>query len=120
MVGGIRRRSDVAVAAQARQHGLFVAQFDIQCVDEDDRRGLARVVAAAKDRVADQVVRGYAQASEHGRAQVGVGMVEGQLEFGQAHGVVATVGGEIDILAMTPAHDPKGKGCGPSPGCVWA
>jgi hypothetical protein len=42
-------------------------------------------------------------------------MVEGHLEFGQAHGVVATGGGEIDILAMAPAQDLIDEGCGHFP-----
>jgi len=85
-IAGVGRGAYMGVAGQARQHCGFVAEDEIQCVGQDDGRPLACVIAAAEYGDVEQFIGGNAQALEDGAAQVGVGVVEGKAEFGQAHG----------------------------------
>ena len=90
-VGGIRRRPDMAVAAQPFEYRCLVVHLDIQRVDESDRRRFARVVAAAADRVAR--------------------VVEREFEFGESHCRIAAGGGEkADILSFRGALPPAAGG----------
>ncbi len=72
----------------------FVPQLDIDRVDEVDRRLPARVVAAPEDRVADEIVGADAETVQNRGPEIGLVVVEGQLEFGQAQheGEVSAIG----------------------------
>ena len=80
------------IALQPRQQGLFVLDLDIQAVDEDDGRGFAGIVTAAKDRMAEQFVGRNPQAFEDRTVQFAGGVIEWKFEFGQAHESLAIVG----------------------------
>jgi hypothetical protein len=85
-VGSVRRRADVGVVGEPCQHGRFVAQGDVERIGEEYGGAFAGVVTTAKHAVAEQFVGGDPQPLHDGRAQVGIAMVEGEAEFGQAHG----------------------------------
>ena len=72
------------VASQALEHGGLVAHLGVDGVDEDDGGLLARIEAAAIDRIAQQIPVGDAQALADGAAQVRFGVVQGELDFGQS------------------------------------
>ena len=77
--------------AWRREHRRLVGDLAVDRVDEDDRRLLARVVAAPEDREAAQRVGVDAEPRDDGRAQRGSRVLERQAEFGQAeHGAAAT------------------------------
>ena len=77
----------------------FVADLDVDGVNEADRGAAAGVVAAAGDGEGEQIGRGNLQAREDGVAQGVGGVVEGEFQFGQAeHGVALSdmAGVEVD------------------------
>ena len=85
LVADVRRRVDVAVVGELLQQGRLVAHVEVDGVDEQQFRGLlARVVAALEQGEVEQVVAGDPQALHDGGAQVFIGMVERQLEFGDS------------------------------------
>ena len=83
-VGGVGRRHDVALAAQPGKRFRFVPDLDVDRVNQRDRRFLARIEAAAENRVADQFVFRDAKALADGGAEGLFGVVERELYFGQS------------------------------------
>jgi hypothetical protein len=59
-------------------------EFDVDGVDEMDARFLSGIVAAAEDGVADELCGRNAKPFQDSRLEVGVNMVERQLEFREA------------------------------------
>ncbi len=88
-VGGVGRRAHLRVALQTRQHGRFVLQDDVDRIDHQDVRLLARVVGPPGDLERDDVGRRHGQPRRQGLRQ-GLGrMAEGKLQFGYTqHGRV--------------------------------
>jgi hypothetical protein len=88
VVGRVGRRCHVAVTGQTREHRRFIAQSNIQDVDEADLAVLlAGIVTAFEDAEIQQLCRGNAQARQDGGAQCVGRMAKGQGEFGDAdHG----------------------------------
>ena len=72
------------VAGVAAQHGRLVAHFEVQRVHQADRGRLAGVVAAARDRHAEEVRPADAQAAQDGAPQGVLRVVERQAQFGQS------------------------------------
>ena len=69
-------------ALEARQHGGFIRQLDVERIDQEDVRALACVVAALEYRTGQQFAGRDAQPLEHGGTQRLVRGIEGQLDFG--------------------------------------
>ena len=85
LVADIRRHVDVVIIGQTLEHARFVAQLQVDGVDELQLAVLlARIVAALEQGEVQQVGIGDAQALHDGRPQSVVGMIQGQLEFGDS------------------------------------
>ena len=76
-----------AKAGEAGKNGGFVAEGEVDGVDQVDRRAPAGVIASAGNGEAEEVVAGNGETGQH-RVAKGVGrVVQGQFEFGQTeHG----------------------------------
>ncbi|MCY1463821.1 hypothetical protein D9M71_817710 [compost metagenome] len=84
-IADIRRHVDVTVIGEPVQHRRLVANFKVDGVDEAQLGGLfTRIVAALEQGEIEQVIAGDPQALHDGRAQVFIGMVDRQLEFGDS------------------------------------
>jgi hypothetical protein len=83
--------ADVRVVGVAGEHRSLVVYLAVEGVDEDDRRALARVVAALEHGHRPQRRIGDAEPSEDGGAQRRLGMLERQADLGEAnHGFATT------------------------------
>ncbi|MCY1173122.1 hypothetical protein D9M73_132750 [compost metagenome] len=84
-VADIRCHVDVTVIGKLVQYRRLIANFKVDGVDEAQFGGLfARIVAALEQGEIEQVIAGDPQALHDGRAQVFIGMVDRQLEFGDS------------------------------------
>ena len=71
-IAGVRRRLEMRVAREARQHRRLVAQRDVHRVDHRDRRFFARVIGTARDSVRDQLLGADAKPrADRGSQRVG-------------------------------------------------
>ena len=69
----------------AGEHRGFVVDLAVDGVDEDDRRSLARVVAALEDGQGAQRRIGDAEPGEDRGTQRRLGMLERQADLGEAN-----------------------------------
>lgn len=105
LVFHVRRGLDVLVVGEALQERGFVLHFHIECVHQQDRMLLARIVAALEDGAGDEVRRVEAELRCRRARDFFRGVVEGELDFGEADhwGIV---GGKVftwqNILNETP------------------
>ena len=76
MVAGVRRKFYMRVVLEAFENRRLVAQPDVQRVGEENVALLARIHAAPKDAVAQQVVCGNAQPLDDGATDVALGVIE--------------------------------------------
>jgi hypothetical protein len=84
LVADVRATLMFGSSANLQQLG-FVAGFEVDGVDEQQLAVLlARIVAALEQGEAEQLLVADAQALDDGGAQGFVGMVQGQLEFGDS------------------------------------
>ncbi|MNC20081.1 hypothetical protein D3C75_680240 [compost metagenome] len=85
LVGDVWRRADVAIVGELAEQFGFVAGFKVDGVDEQQFAVLlARIVAALEQVEAEQLLVADAQALDDGFTQGFVGMVQGQLQFGDS------------------------------------
>ena len=70
------------VVVESRQNRCFIAHFNIQRVGEQDGVRFARIHAAPEDAVVQQAVCGNVQPLDDGAADVALGVVERQFDFG--------------------------------------
>ena len=83
-IGHVRRRDQMSLVGEAGAYCRFVAQGQVNRIDEQDGGFLARIVASAKDGVVEQVGIGDAEALHDGRAQCVRRMIERQFQFIEA------------------------------------
>ena len=106
-IGGIRRGADALIACVARQNSGLISHFNIQRIDQHDRLGLARIIAAAKDMHRLQRRIANAKPHQHGGAQGVFRMVQRQAQFSQAdHG--RSIVRLAACLKSSPASDKHG------------
>jgi len=91
----IRRRRDALIARMACEYRRFIRNVAIQRIDQHDRLGLARIIAAAEYLHRLQRRIGNAKPRQHGSAQGVFRMVQRQAQFSQADH-----GGSIVCLAL--------------------
>lgn len=85
LVGDVWGWADVAIIGELAEQLGFVAGFQVDGVDEQQFAVLlARIVAALEQVEAEQLLVADAQALDDGFAQRFVGMVQGQLQFGDS------------------------------------
>ena len=106
LVAGVGRRENVRIALEALEHRKFGAfsQLNVERVDELNVCLLARVVAAAKHREADEFVGFDAKPRDDGGGQRRFDMIERELEFVDAqHACPRSMGGELvrkDVMLL--------------------
>jgi len=85
LVGDVGCHADVVIVGELAEQLGFVAGFQVDGVDEQQLAVLlARIVAALEQIEAEQLLVADAQALDNGITQGFVGMVQGQLEFGDS------------------------------------